>query len=204
MSATKYHADRFPPRELDWPRLLPLIGPANAAVARYEGVLHGIPNANVLLSPLSTQEAVLSNFYISEYLENRRDCYYERLLEVSRNDDWSGWCEFFLTALIQQAQSNQNKALGILDLYRKKKEWIAELTHSHYAVRALDWFFSRPIFKASDFLATAGIPKPTASRILRLTRDRGFLCQLRAASGRRPAIMAFPELLNIAEGKTVF
>jgi len=38
MSASKDHVDRFPPRDLDWPRLLPLIGPANAAVARYEGV----------------------------------------------------------------------------------------------------------------------------------------------------------------------
>ena len=56
-----YHDGRFPPRELDWPRLLPLIGPANAAIARYDGVLHGVPNPNVLLSPLSVQEAVLSS-----------------------------------------------------------------------------------------------------------------------------------------------
>lgn len=61
MTAVKYHEGKFPPPELDWPRLLPLIGPANAAVARYEGVLHGIPNAQVLLSPLTSQEAVLSS-----------------------------------------------------------------------------------------------------------------------------------------------
>jgi Fic family protein len=61
MTATNYHTGRFPPSELDWPRLLPLIGPANAAVARYEGVLHGIPNVQVLLSPLTSQEAVLSS-----------------------------------------------------------------------------------------------------------------------------------------------
>ncbi|WP_262422356.1 Fic/DOC family N-terminal domain-containing protein [Brevundimonas denitrificans] len=56
-----YHQGGFPPPDLDWPRLLPLIGPANAAIARYEGVLHGVPNPNVLLSPLTTQEAVLSS-----------------------------------------------------------------------------------------------------------------------------------------------
>ena len=61
MTAIHYHKGRFPPQALDWRHLLPLIGPANAAVARYEGVLHGIPNANVLLAPLSTQEAVLSS-----------------------------------------------------------------------------------------------------------------------------------------------
>lgn len=56
-----YHLGGFPPVELDWPRLLPQIGPANAAVARYEGVLHGVPNPDVLLSPLTNQEAVLSS-----------------------------------------------------------------------------------------------------------------------------------------------
>ncbi len=36
MTAVAYHAGRFPPRTLDWERLLPLIGPANAAIARYD------------------------------------------------------------------------------------------------------------------------------------------------------------------------
>lgn len=61
MSPVHYHEGKFPPKDLDWPRLLPLIGPANAAVARYEGVLHAVPNPDVLLSPLTVQEAVLSS-----------------------------------------------------------------------------------------------------------------------------------------------
>src|SRR5256885_1293248 len=61
MAPVRYHERRFPPQRLDWPRLARLIGPASAAVARFEGILHAIPNANVLLSPLSTQEAVLSS-----------------------------------------------------------------------------------------------------------------------------------------------
>lgn len=56
-----YHDGGFPPAVVNWTELLPLIGPANAAVARYEGVLHGVPNPNVLLSPLTSQEAVLSS-----------------------------------------------------------------------------------------------------------------------------------------------
>jgi len=61
VSAILYHAGGFPPPDLDWARLIPLIGPANAALARYEGVLHGVPNPQVLLSPLTTNEAVLSS-----------------------------------------------------------------------------------------------------------------------------------------------
>src|SRR5690606_3605591 len=59
--AVAYHEGRFPPRDLDWPRLIPLLGPAAAAVARYDGMLAALPNPSVLLSPLTTQEAVLSS-----------------------------------------------------------------------------------------------------------------------------------------------
>src|SRR5690606_5264656 len=61
MAPVHYHESRFPPRELDWPRLIPQLGPAAAAVARYDGMLAAVPNADVLLSPLTTQEAVLSS-----------------------------------------------------------------------------------------------------------------------------------------------
>ncbi len=46
---------------IDWEPLIPLIGGANRALARYDGVLYGVPNPDVLLSPMTTQEAVLSS-----------------------------------------------------------------------------------------------------------------------------------------------
>ena len=61
MTTVQYHNGKFPPGDLDWGMIVPLIGPANAAVARYDGLLEAIPNASVLLSPLTTQEAVLSS-----------------------------------------------------------------------------------------------------------------------------------------------
>jgi Fic family protein len=50
----------LPRQDIDWPELLPAIGTANRAIAHYDGILHGVPNPDVLLSPLTTQEAVLS------------------------------------------------------------------------------------------------------------------------------------------------
>ena len=61
MSAVRYHAGIFSPHPLDGEKLIPLVGPASAAVARYDGVLSVVPNATLLLSPLTTQEAVLSS-----------------------------------------------------------------------------------------------------------------------------------------------
>lgn len=371
-----YHKGCFPPGDagIDWPALLPLIGPANAAVARFEGVLHGIPNPNVLLAPLTSQEAVLSsriegtratlgevleyeaegaiddestpqkadirevlnyrsalaqasalldglplsqrliretherlmegvrgrnkapgeyrripnwigpegcsieeasfipcsvedlpdamtawekyihtetpdvlvqlailhaefeaihpfldgngrlgrlmiplflkskglltapNFYLSSYLEQHREAYYDRLRAVSSDGDWTGWCHFFLQAIIEQAEINQKKAQAIHELYTQRKDWIVEATRSQYGGRAIDWFFSHPIFVSSHFISDSDIPEPTAKRILRLVRGEGegLLRDLRPASGRRPAVLAFPELLNICEGRDAF
>lgn len=53
--------ETLPLKCLDWTRFIPLIGPANAAVARYDGILKAIPNPQVLLSPFTTNEAVLSS-----------------------------------------------------------------------------------------------------------------------------------------------
>lgn len=50
MVAVQYHEGPFPPEQrIDWPRLIPPIGPASAALARYDGMLAAIPNSEVLL-----------------------------------------------------------------------------------------------------------------------------------------------------------
>jgi Fic family protein len=366
-----YHEGRFPPENIDWTALIPLIGPTSIAVARYDGILAAIPNAAVLLSPLTTQEAVLSSriegtqatmgevleyeaegapdlspqrvedirevlnyrralreaegmlrelplsqrvirqahrilldgvrgqgrapgeyrrvpnwigppgctienarfvpigadklpeamsawerylnseapdrlvqlaiahaefealhpfldgngrlgrmivplflwqvgiirapmFYISAYFEANRDAYYDRLLAVSRDNDWTGWCRFFLEAMQSQAQENERKAQAILRLYESMKPQVAEMTRSQYAIHALDWIFGHPIFKSSDFVASVDIPEPTAKRILRVLREREVLNTIVEGRGRRASVLAFRELLNVAEGYEAF
>lgn len=51
----------LPLKGLDWGVLVPLIAKANAELARYDGLLHTMLNPEILLSPLTTSEAVLSS-----------------------------------------------------------------------------------------------------------------------------------------------
>lgn len=53
--------DLLPIKEINWEPLIPLIGKANRDLSYYNGVLVGISNPDVLLSPMTTQEAVLSS-----------------------------------------------------------------------------------------------------------------------------------------------
>ena len=365
-----YHEGKFPPEGLDWGALVPLIGPAVAALVRYDGKLSAVPNPSVLLSPLTTREAVMSAriegtqatigevyqfeagqraatperrddideiinyrsamrhaetmletlplsqrvvrethrvllsgvrgrnkapgeyrripnwigppdsaiedakfvpvgveklgdaigsweryihqdtpdllvqaavihaefesmhpfldgngrlgrmlvplflwqrglierpmFYISAYFEARRDEYYDALLGVSRDDDWTGWCRFFIEAVRVQAEDNLAKATGILDLYETMKLRVTEATNSRYAIHALDWIFGYPMFRSSDFVERAGIPAPTARRVLNSLRAGDILKVFSASAGRRPAVLVFPEVLNTAESEEVF
>ena len=374
MSKTvQYHYGKFPPAELDWKHLIPLIGKANAGLARYDGLLSAIPNASVLLSPLTTQEAVLSSkiegthvtmgevleleaggepggitqpkredaeeisnyrhamracvselkdrplsqhmlrqahhllmqgvrgrdktpgsyrirqnwigtkgclieqagfipiapehlaagmdswerflnsaeepdalvqlalvhvefealhpfedgngrlgrmliplflfkkglltspdFYMSGYLEARRELYQERLRVVSRDDAWTEWCEFFLKGIVEQAAENERKARLILALYERVKTQVIDLTHSQHAIRAVDFLFQTPVFTAPHFTRRSEIPKPTAARILTVLRDGQLLQTLREGKGRRSGIYIFRGLINIAEGMEIF
>jgi len=367
-----YHYGKFPPKDLDWNKLIPLIGPTSVALARYDGVLSAVPNPTILFTPFTTQEAVLSSkiegtvttitevlkfeiskaekdpgsektadikevlnyrkamrhavdlmkklplcqrvvketheillrgvrgkdkspgeyrtdqnwigvrgcpieearfvpispdklqesvnawekfihadfsdelvklailhvefesihpfndgngrmgrmlvplflqskkilktpmFYISEYFEKNHEEYYNRLLSVSRENAWTDWCVFFMNAILTQAQVNQSKVKAILKLYEEKKSWIIGLTHSQHAIKALDYFFKYPIFLSSDFSKKSGIPAPTAKRILSLLSKNDTFATLDESRGRKPATLAFRELLNIAEGRKVF
>ena len=366
MKPVHYHEGQFPPEnQLDWKRLLPLIGPATSALARYDGMLAAIPNPSVLLAPLSTREAVLSSriegtqatmsevlgfeagdraaspervsdiheiinyrkaignaqemlkdlplsgrviraahkillsgargtnmapgeyrripnwigppgctieeakyvpissesladamsrwesyihqdmpdllvqaanlhaefealhpfldgngrlgrmliplflwqrgcierpmFYISAFFEANRHSYYERLFAVSRDNDWTGWCKFFLEAIKAQADDNLTKTQGILDLYEETKLRIDRATRSRHAIRTLDWIFHQPVFSSTSFVEGTGIPAPSAHRILVDMRGHGILADISMGSGRRPTIFAFPELLEILE-----
>lgn len=74
-NSVHYNANDFPPEGTDWGNLLHLIGRAHGAIARYDGVVSSTPNSDLLLSPLTLQEAVLSskiegtNVSLAEVLE---------------------------------------------------------------------------------------------------------------------------------------
>jgi Fic family protein len=366
MSAVRYHEGRFPPQHLDWERLIPLIGPTAAAVARFDGLLQAMPNPDVLLAPLATSEAVLSSriegtqatigevleyeagrkvtdevrredirevlnyraamhgaqnqlktmplsgriikeahrvllegvrgaykspgryrtdqnwigapgstietarfvpidpdlleegmarweqylhseqpdklvqlaiahaefealhpfldgngrigrmivplfmwqaglihrpfFYISAYFESHRDEYYDRLLAVSRDDDWTGWCAFFLDAVRAQAQDNLVCATAIMRLYEDMKMRLPQLTRSPQIIAVLDFIFQTPVFSKSDFVRRVGLSEAAGRRLLNVLCDEGVISQIEAGSGTRPAVFCFDDLLDAAEG----
>ena len=68
-----------------------------------------------------------------------------------------------------------------------------EATYSQYALAALDFIFSIPTFRATDFEKHAGIPVPTAKRILRLLENAEILAVIREARDRRSRMLSLEQ-----------
>lgn len=119
-SPVYYHLGNFPPKTPDWPQLIPLIGPANAGLARYDGLLSAVPNAHILLSPLTTQEAVLSS-----KIEGTRVTMGE-VLEIEAGGE---------SAKITQPK--RDEAEEVLNYRRALKACVAEMEHRPLSLHIL-------------------------------------------------------------------
>ncbi|MFH1743625.1 MAG: Fic/DOC family N-terminal domain-containing protein [bacterium] len=137
-------------------------------------------------------------FYLSAYLEEHREIYYQRLQSVSQNGDWNGWISFFLGAIVKQAEVNTKKTRDILALYERMKEKVPTIVRSRYSIQAIDALFSWPIFPVSGFVTRSKIPKDSARRIIAALRANAIIEDVRPGRGRRAAILLFRELISIA------
>jgi Fic family protein len=144
-------------------------------------------------------------FYVSAYLDEHKEEYIEKLRVLcSEADAWENWIKFFLKAIADQALVNADKSCKIIQLYNEMKTEILELTRSQHAIPILDHMFERPIFKSNSIKSLPNTPtKATITGLLNTLKEAGILVVIRASSGRRPQILAFPKLLNLCEGSDV-
>ncbi|MBN1450597.1 MAG: Fic family protein [Anaerolineales bacterium] len=164
--------------------------------------LDGNGRAGRILIPLflcHKQRLDYPMFYISAYFERNREEYSSKLLEITRSKDWEGWIRFFLRAVIEQAKSNDQKALSILNLYERMKAEIPAILKSQFTMQVIETIFSSPIFNTTVFIAKSGIQKQSSNRLLKILKENEILKIVRAGKPRKPEVLVFPALLDIVE-----
>jgi Fic family protein len=142
---------------------------------------------------------VSPSLYLSGYLESHRETYYQKLEEISREKNWIGWVEFFLTAVVEQSENNLVLVRKIIELYEEKKREISELLHSDQSIFILDMLFDTPVFRANELHKRLGIQRQRAAQYIRALKQAGIIYELRPASGRTPALLSFEHLWDITD-----
>lgn len=136
-------------------------------------------------------------FYISEYFDEFRDDYIGSLLLISQKKNWEQWVNFFLGAVITQAERNADKAGQVLQLYNEMKELVVNISNSPFGIKVLDTLFSMPIFRSTDFKQISGLNSQTTYRIITKFKEVGILSTLRKAAGNTPEVLRFDKLYNL-------
>jgi len=137
------------------------------------------------------------HFYISGYFEEHKDDYLDALRAVSKNDEWTEWCLFFMKALEEQAKTNLATAEQIQRLYEEMKTTFTQLLASKNNIEVLDYVFTNPIFRSNKLAKKGGIKSSTAARLVKRLADNELLREVEPGSGRRAALYAFEPLLQI-------
>lgn len=155
-----------------------------------------------ILIPLFLYEKNLLKYpslYVSEFFEQNRQKYYAMLKAVSTEQSWDEWVKYFLEAITNQAQRNTNRAKHVANLYDKLKSKILVISKSRSAIKIQDFLFTKIIFETPDFTNASGLSKPHAARILKNLLENGIVKTVSPAKGRKPAMYAFTDLLDIIE-----
>lgn len=134
------------------------------AVAHYQfesihPFMDGNGRVGRLLVPLFLYEkkvTAYANIYISEFLEEHRDNYYELLQKVSEKGDFISWIKFFLDAVYYQTKITLDRVVKIEKLYKNLKEQMPKIG-SIYANSFLEALFVKPTFTTKSIKKNAGI-----------------------------------------------
>jgi Fic family protein len=179
--------------------------------AQFE-ILHPYLDGNgrmgrILIPMFLCEKRILTRpmFYLSAWLESRRDDYIGGLRNIGRTPSaWNDWCAFFFQGVEEQASLNVEKAQAIHQLYLRLEKTMLTLTHSPFAVHVLKATFHHPVFQQKQ-IQFENMPTPAAIHgVLRQLVAGGALKIIRQGKGRRPTLYALHELINLCEGKKVF
>lgn len=138
-------------------------------------------------------------FYMSAYLNEHREKYYELLNRISKAGDWKSWIEFFLRSVVARSENNISLLGKMTDLYERSKTDFSNLTGSSYAREIMDYMFKNPLFTAPDLMKNAGInlKKAAVTAALNRLQAGGIITKIDDKQGRRPAKWAFMELMDL-------
>jgi Fic family protein len=177
--------------------------------AQFE-ILHPFLDGNgrvgrLLIPIFLTEKGMLSRplFYLSAYLEANRTHYYTRLRAITEEKKWQDWIEFFLKAVIEQAEEDSQRVLNIQKLYERIKTDLPGKIGAQFVLSTLEVVFRKPVFSTTDFVRETGISRRSALRILSALKEAEVLSTLKPGVGRRPEVLIFRQLVDAAEGKKV-
>lgn len=172
---------------------MPLLVKVGLAHAQFE-TIHPFLDGNgragrLLITFLLCERGVLGKpvLYLSHYLKQHRQTYYERLQAVRDVGDFEGWLEFFLRGVVEVSIEAASTARQILVLREQHRHAITEnlgraAANGH---RVLERLYELPILSVKDVQALLGTTFAGANQIVQRLESLGVIREITGQARHR-------------------
>jgi len=117
--------------------------------------------------------------YLSAYIEDHRQDYYDLLQRTRTHGDWNAWLRFFLTGVAEMAQDAMSRARELMELREKFRKRLADKPR---ALALLDELFVNPYVTVARAELALKVSNPTARQAVALLQKHRMLKEV---SGRQ-------------------
>ena len=114
--------------------------------------------------------------YLSDFFERHRGAYYDALTVVRNSNDLLHWVKFFLTAVIETANSSKNTFLAIMVLREEVEQKILGLgKRAENAKILLMALYQRPMVSVNEAAELLGVSHQAANQLVKQLEVMGIL-----------------------------
>ena len=134
--------------------------------------------------------------YLSDFMENHRNLYYDNLMNVRKKNDINQWFKFFLVGMIETSKKGIATFDSIMQLQKQNDIKIQGLgSRAANAQKITNYLYVRPIINAEKVSELSGISKPSAYKLISSMEKIGILKEI--TGGQRGRTYVFENYLSL-------
>ena len=134
--------------------------------------------------------------YLSDFMENHRNLYYDNLMNVREKNDINQWFKFFLVGIIETSKRGIATFDSIMQLQKQNDIKIQGLgSRAANAQKITNYLYVRPIINAEKVSELSGVSKPSAYKLISSMEKIGILKEI--TGGQRGRTYVFENYLSL-------
>ncbi|MCK4408387.1 MAG: Fic family protein, partial [Bacteroidales bacterium] len=128
--------------------------------------------------------------YLSDFLENHRQLYYDNLMNAREKNDITQWFKFFLVGIIKTAKKGISTFDSILQLQKQNNIKIQRLgSRAANAQKITNYLYQRPMINAEKVSEVLGLSLPSSYKLIGELEKMEILKEI--TGGQRGRIYVF-------------
>jgi Fic family protein len=113
--------------------------------------------------------------YLSRYINEHRDDYYNRLMGVTANGAWEPWLLYMLAAVEETSRWTMEKVRAVRDLMEATVAFVSSASPKIYSRELVEVIFTQPYSRIADLVNAGLANRATASKYLKELAAKGVL-----------------------------